>query len=113
MTKAELYQKACMLPLLPGVYIIRDKTDTIIYIGKAKRLRIRVSQYFREGVPHDNKVSQMIAHALSLIHISKLAKNRQGELVKVELSFDGARMTFSEVGGAGNFAQHHEATPFD
>ena len=42
MTKAELYQKACMLPLLPGVYIIRDKTDTIIYIGKAKRLRIRV-----------------------------------------------------------------------
>ena len=47
-----------MLPLLPGVYIIRDKTDTIIYIGKAKRLRIRVSQYFREGVPHDNKVSQ-------------------------------------------------------
>ena len=63
MTKAELYQKACMLPLLPGVYIIRDKSGTIIYIGKAKRLRIRVSQYFREGVPHDNKVSQMIAHA--------------------------------------------------
>ena len=51
-TKAELYKKACMLPLLPGVYIIRDKSDTIIYIGKAKRLRIRVSQYFREGVPH-------------------------------------------------------------
>lgn len=65
MTKAELYQKACMLPLLPGVYIIRDKTDTIIYIGKAKRLRTRVSQYFREGVPHDNKVSQMIAHAFT------------------------------------------------
>ena len=39
------------------------KASTIIYIGKAKRLRIRVSQYFREGVPHDNKVSQMIAHA--------------------------------------------------
>ena len=65
MTKAELYQKACMLPLLPGVYIIRDKSDEIIYIGKAKRLRTRVSQYFREGVPHDNKVSQMIAHAFS------------------------------------------------
>ncbi|MBQ8002072.1 MAG: excinuclease ABC subunit UvrC, partial [Clostridia bacterium] len=51
------------LPLLPGVYIIRDKADEIIYIGKAKRLRTRVSQYFREGVPHDNKVTQMIAHA--------------------------------------------------
>ena len=36
MTKAELYQKACMLPLLPGVYIIRDKADEIIYIGKAQ-----------------------------------------------------------------------------
>lgn len=65
MTKAELYKKACMLPLLPGVYIIRDKSDTIIYIGKAKRLRTRVSQYFREGVPHDAKVTQMIAHAFA------------------------------------------------
>ena len=65
MTKQELYKKACMLPLLPGVYIIRDKTDTIIYIGKAKRLRIRVSQYFREGVPHDAKVTQMINHAFA------------------------------------------------
>ncbi|MFI3169297.1 MAG: excinuclease ABC subunit UvrC [Faecalibacterium sp.] len=65
MTKYELYQKACMLPLLPGVYIIRDKADVIIYIGKAKRLRTRVSQYFREGVPHDNKVSKMIVNAFA------------------------------------------------
>ena len=65
MTKLELYKKACMLPLLPGVYIIRDKADEIIYIGKAKRLRTRVSQYFREGVPHDAKVTQMIEHAFS------------------------------------------------
>ena len=65
MTKPELYKKACMLPLLPGVYIIRDKADEIIYIGKAKRLRTRVSQYFREGVPHDAKVTQMIEHAFS------------------------------------------------
>ena len=51
MTKAELYQKACMLPLPPGVYIIRDKSDTIIYIGKAKRLRMRVSQYSARACP--------------------------------------------------------------
>ena len=79
MTKAELYQKACMLPLLPGVYIIRDKTDTIIYIGKAKRLRIRVSQYFREGVPHDNKVSQMIAHAYAFDVIVCQSELYQGD----------------------------------
>lgn len=52
-----------MLPLLPGVYIIRDRAGEIIYIGKAKRLRTRVSQYFREGVPHDAKVTKMISHA--------------------------------------------------
>lgn len=65
MTRQELYKKAMMLPLLPGVYIIRDRSDTIIYIGKAKRLKTRVSQYFREGVPHDAKVTQMIAHAFT------------------------------------------------
>ena len=63
MTKYELWQKAKMLPLLPGVYIIRNKAGEIIYIGKAKRLRTRVSQYFREGVPHDAKVTKMIHNA--------------------------------------------------
>ena len=65
MTKQELYEKAKKLPLLPGVYIIKDRTGEIIYIGKAKRLRLRVSQYFREGVPHEPKVTRMIEHAYS------------------------------------------------
>lgn len=63
MTTAELYKKAQALPHLPGVYIIRDAKNQIIYIGKAKRLRTRVSQYFRAGVPHDEKVTRMIAAA--------------------------------------------------
>lgn len=63
MTKYELWKKATLLPLLPGVYIIRDKKGEIIYIGKAKRLRTRVSQYFREGVPHEAKVTKMIQNA--------------------------------------------------
>ncbi len=66
MTKAELYKKANMLPQLPGVYIIRDKQGVIIYVGKAKRLRTRVAQYFREGVPHDAKVTRMIEAAREL-----------------------------------------------
>ena len=43
MTKRELWEKAKMLPLLPGVYIIRDKTGEIIYIGKAKRCLLYTS----------------------------------------------------------------------
>ena len=35
------------LPNKPGVYIMRDSTDTIIYIGKAKNLIKRVKSYFR------------------------------------------------------------------
>ena len=42
----ELRRKAMKLPLHPGVYIMHDKDDTIIYIGKAKALKYRVSQYF-------------------------------------------------------------------
>ncbi len=63
MTKSELYQKAQKLPRLPGVYIMHGKDGGIIYIGKAKSLRVRVSQYFREGVPHDEKTEKMIAAA--------------------------------------------------
>ncbi len=63
MTKNQLWEKAKMLPLLPGVYIIRDKKEEIIYIGKAKKLRTRVSQYFKEGVPHDTKVMRMVNSA--------------------------------------------------
>ena len=63
MTKFELWKKAMLLPLLTGVYLIRDKKGEIIYVGKAKRLRTRVSQYFRDGVPHDAKVTKMIENA--------------------------------------------------
>ncbi len=63
MTTQELYKKATTLPKLPGIYIIRNAKNTIIYIGKSKVLRTRVSQYFRPGVPHDQKVSRMIAAA--------------------------------------------------
>ena len=58
MTRKELYQKASSLPLLPGVYIMRDKRGEVIYVGKAKRLRIRVSGYFRDGAQHAPKVKR-------------------------------------------------------
>lgn len=42
----ELKQKANNLPLKPGVYIMKDASGKIIYIGKAKALKNRVTQYF-------------------------------------------------------------------
>ena len=60
--KKELRAQAMRLPLHPGVYIMHDKSDKIIYIGKAKALKNRVSQYFGSEKNHDNKVRQMVAH---------------------------------------------------
>ena len=39
MTFEELKEKALSLPYAPGVYIMRDKTDKVIYVGKAKKLK--------------------------------------------------------------------------
>lgn len=45
----ELLEKANSLPLTPGVYIMKDKNETIIYVGKSRKLKNRVSQYFQNG----------------------------------------------------------------
>ena len=58
---SELRQKAMALPLLSGVYIMKNKSREIIYIGKAKKLRNRVSQYFGSQNNHNEKVRRMVA----------------------------------------------------
>ena len=55
-----LKDKANKLPLTPGVYIMKDKTGKIIYIGKAKALKNRVSQYFGSQEKHLTKVRKMV-----------------------------------------------------
>ncbi len=61
MTKQELLQKADSLPLSPGVYIMMDKTGLVIYVGKAKKLKNRVSQYFQSGSGHNEKTRMMVS----------------------------------------------------
>ena len=56
----ELRKKAMALPLQPGVYIMKNKKKEIIYIGKAKALKNRVSQYFGSQNNHPEKVRRMV-----------------------------------------------------
>ena len=61
MTRDELKEKANDLPLAPGVYLMMDKTGKVIYVGKAKKLKNRVSQYFQDSASHTAKTRQMVS----------------------------------------------------
>ena len=50
------------LPGDPGVYIMKDKTGKVIYVGKAKVLKNRVRQYFQNTERHAPKVAAMVSH---------------------------------------------------
>ncbi len=60
MTFDALKDKAKSLPYEPGVYIMRDKNDKVIYVGKAKKLKNRVSQYFQDTGSHTPKTRIMV-----------------------------------------------------
>lgn len=68
------------LPSKPGVYIMRDKNDTIIYVGKAVSLKNRVSQYFRKT----NKTVR-IQRMISLIdHFEYIVVDNEAEALILE-----------------------------
>ncbi|MBR6049611.1 MAG: excinuclease ABC subunit UvrC [Clostridia bacterium] len=54
-----LREKAAGLPLTPGVYIMRDRAGKVIYVGKSKKLKNRVSQYFHESDFQSRKTDAM------------------------------------------------------
>ena len=62
MTFEELKEKAHRLPQLPGVYLMHDRSGTVIYVGKAKSLRNRVSQYFADLAAHTLKTRRMVSN---------------------------------------------------
>jgi len=63
MSEHKLWSKASDLPRTPGVYIIKNKAGTIIYIGKSVSLRNRVTTYFAASARHDDKTAKMVEAA--------------------------------------------------
>ncbi len=65
----ELLQKANGLPLRAGVYIMRDGGGKVIYVGKSRSLKNRVSQYFHESAKHNEKTRRMVMSVASFDYI--------------------------------------------
>lgn len=55
-----LRDKANRLPLSPGVYLMKDKSGLIIYVGKAKALKNRVTSYFHSNPQHNAKTLKLV-----------------------------------------------------
>ena len=58
--RKQLLEKANSLPLTPGVYIMKDREGRVIYVGKSRKLKNRVSQYFQNG-EKNIKTARMVA----------------------------------------------------
>lgn len=59
--KFNIQEELKKLPDSPGVYIMHDANDTIIYVGKAIILKNRVRSYFRESANHSPKIAKMVS----------------------------------------------------
>ena len=62
MTREQLKERVRRLPMQPGVYLHKDKTGKVIYVGKAKLLRNRVSNYFQPPERLNAKTRQLVSH---------------------------------------------------
>ncbi len=65
----KLREQVAALPFEPGVYQFLDRNDTIIYVGKAKSLRKRVSSYFLQNKEHSAKVKVLVKQICDIRHI--------------------------------------------
>lgn len=83
MTFDELKGKAHALPLKPGVYIMQDRSNTVIYVGKAKALKNRVSQYFADLASHTEKTRAMVSQ---IDHFDVIVADSEFEALVLESS---------------------------
>ena len=71
------------IPHTPGVYLMRDKTGQILYVGKARDLAKRVASYFMDRSDHNAKVAALVA---SINHVDYLPAQSEREALIMERS---------------------------
>lgn len=71
--RADLEKKIRLLPTNPGIYVMLDADDTVIYVGKAKNLKNRVTQYFYDSVKTE-KVMAMVAAIADFYYVITMSE---------------------------------------
>ncbi|NET29174.1 excinuclease ABC subunit UvrC [Okeania sp. SIO1I7] len=69
------------IPQIPGVYLMRDSSDRLLYIGKSKKLRNRVRSYFRESKNHSHRISLMVQQ---VVEIEFIVTDTEAEALALE-----------------------------
>ncbi|MFK8137143.1 MAG: excinuclease ABC subunit UvrC [Bdellovibrionales bacterium] len=77
----ELKQIAAQFPIDPGVYLMKDKSDKIIYVGKAKNLKNRVRSYFNKSADHSSKTKLLVKN---IDHIDNIITKSEAEAFLLE-----------------------------
>ncbi len=83
MTREELKRKAQALPLSPGVYIMMNEAGEVIYVGKSRALKNRVSQYFANLASHTGKTRTMVSQ---IDHFDYILADSEFEALVLECS---------------------------
>lgn len=76
-----IQDKLALLPALPGCYLMKDKDGTIIYVGKAKKLKNRVKSYFVGA--HDFKTTKLVSH---IVDFEFIVTNSEKDALVLEIN---------------------------
>ena len=76
----DLAAKIRSLPTSAGVYLYKNAEGQVIYVGKAKNLRSRVSSYFHEGRIEDAKTGTLVREAVDVDYIV-VANNKEAKII--------------------------------
>ena len=77
----KIQEKLAVLPLNPGCYLMKDKNDTVIYVGKSKSLRSRVKSYFMGA--NDRKTQRLV---MEIVDFEYIVTNTEVEALILELN---------------------------